>query len=196
MQEVFQRFSEPFLLCNVCSERLPDLTSLIHIRAGTCRVGRLPGFGHWAQLFSLGAIHLSLVVALCICCVAAYVLATLGTHYIPSASSHFPSILVSWVSIYPSTFLLHGRAHSVPPLPAHRLKPSISGAELFYTLPNLHIYMCTCKYIYTQTCSVGNHVYSITYLLRNIFATRESSQRQGKAEEYPRKSFKHGVNPN
>lgn len=108
------------------------------------------GFGHWAQLFSLGAIHLSLVVALCICCVAAYVLATLGTHYIPSASSHFPSLLVSCMSIYPSTLLLHGSARSGPPLPAPILKPSICGQNYYLYC---QIYICKYIHIYAHTCT-------------------------------------------
>lgn len=90
MQEVLQRFTELFSLHSVLGEA-PRPAHFNPHQSRDTQGREAAAFGHWAQLFSLGAIHLSLVVAVCICCVAAYVLATLGTHSIPSASSHFPS---------------------------------------------------------------------------------------------------------
>lgn len=93
------------------------------------------GFGRLAQLFSLGAMHLSLVVALCICCMAAYVPATFGTHYISLPSSHFPSLLVSCMSIY-SSILFHYIA--VPALCPLLALLTAHTASMHYKLPILH----------------------------------------------------------
>lgn len=122
------------------------------------------GFERLAQLFSLGAIHLSLVVALCICCMAAYVLATFGTHYISFPSSQFPSLLVSCMSIYSSIRYCYIAMPALCPLcfaPLTRyiacalhklpiLKPSVDGAEFSYILPNIHISMHIYMYMHSD----------------------------------------------
>lgn len=135
--------------CTVCSGRLPDLPTSIHIRAGTRRVGRLlhlgtghscfpwvPSTCHWWWQFAFAVWQ-----RMCL------------PHWGPILSPQPPatSLLVRCVSIHPSTLLLHATALSVPPLPDPTSKPSGSGAELFYVLPNLHTYRCTCKYLYTHT---------------------------------------------
>lgn len=167
------------------------------------------GFGHLAQLFSLGAIHLSLVVAFRICSMAAYVLATFGTHYISLPSSHFPSLLVSCMSVHSSILFPYIAVPALCPLCSlcwlHVLPacftsspyygPLQAGVEFLYVLQNVPVDIC----VYTHTCFIRNRSYSITEILtysETILLRGRAHRDKEKLKNCQGNLSKHCINPN